>query len=530
MRFFTIALLKFVIIFNSFSQSDKTEFILNLKEKHISKYDLGQQENRIFLKTDFASPYIVNSTEYKKIRDNVILKVELVYTTFKSNPTFDQKALNRKRIQSLKKLDPKLFDSEVTEWELVGQTDCNDPGQGKDFYHGFVITYRPASTEETVKKEIEFIEKALSGEDKYTGSSEKYEVVSDYTIADEMPSYVGGDAAMLNYISKSLKYPEIAKEKGIQGTVFIYFIINETGEISSARTIRGVGGGCDEEALRVVMSMPKWIPGKINGKPASVSYMIPIRFSIDGSSKVSDAVYYTGEIITTEPYVIYSISSGYLSNRYTSDSTIFKVFARNPKWNKMLVICDFTGSMSPYTSQLLIWHKLNIATNNKRIEYFTFFNDGDQKADNQKQIGMTGGIYHSRANSFDEVKDLAFKTMKGGFGGDTPENNIEALLDAIEKCEDCRDIVMIVDNFATPRDLSLLEKVNKPVKIIACGTFGGVNTAYLDIVRQTGGSLHTMERDILNLMDINEGEEIEIEGNTYIISQGKFVRKYKKKI
>lgn len=113
--------------------------------------------------------------------------------------------------------------------------------------------------------------------------------------------------------------------------------------------------------------------------------------------------------------------------------------------------------------------------------------------------------------------------MSSSNGGDTPENNIEAVLKGIENCPDCEEIIMIGDNFATPRDLSLLSDVGKPIRLILCGTSVGINTVYLDMVRKNKGSLHTIEEDIVNLMDLNEGSEITIGGKLYKIEKRQFV-------
>lgn len=528
MKLSTFLAILLLIVNTTLGQTDKIEYILNSKVQLKDKIDQVQSESTIFLKTKYASPKIINPSEFKKIQGNVILKIELIFTTFKNSQTFNQKALNRKRLLSLNLLGSEILKNEMIEWKIVGQTACSSPKQGDEFFHGFVITYRPTSTEETIEKEIEYIEKVLSDEDLHreTAVSEviEFEV---FTIVEEMPTYKGGEKALFEYLSKSIKYPSQAKEKGIQGIVYISFIINETGEVISVRPLRGIGGGCDAEAVRVIKSMPKWIPGKLRGKPVNTGYTLPIRFTLEGFKSVSEAVYYSGVFSASDTTAGALIEYTYPTNYYVSDSTIFKVFNRNSDWNKMLIVCDFTGSMSPYTAQLLVWHKLNIKTNKQRIEFFTFFNDGDRKPDRQKRIGKTGGIYHSQAKNFKDIKDLAQKTMRGGYGGDTPENNIEALLEAIENCENCEDIIMIADNYATPRDLSLLIKVNKPIRVIMCGTYGGINTAYLDIVRKTKGSLHTIEEDILNLMDLNEGEKITIGNKLYQIKKGKFVLIYK---
>lgn len=118
--------------------------------------------------------------------------------------------------------------------------------------------------------EIEFIEDAQE------------EVVEEqiFTIVEEMPSFPGGDAALMKYLGSSIKYPAIAKDAGIQGTVYVTFVVNEKGEVKDTKVLRSIGGGCDEEAIRVVESMPKWKPGKQRGKPVKVQYNLPIRFTL----------------------------------------------------------------------------------------------------------------------------------------------------------------------------------------------------------------------------------------------------------
>ncbi len=205
------------------------------------------------------------------------------------------------------------------------------------------------------------------------------------------------------------------------------------------------------------------------------------------------------------------------------DSTVFKIMERNKSWTKMLIIGDLTGSMSPYSAQLLLWHKLNFKS--KAVRYFVFFNDGDQKEDEEKTIGGTGGIYGSSAGSLEEVLEVAFETMERGSGGDVQENDLEALLFGLQKFEDFDQLVMIVDNNSDVRDMELLKLVDKPAKIVLCGTEEGINPQYLEIARETGGSVHTVEEDIYQLAQLNVGETIRIGGQVFKIEPGgKFVQ------
>lgn len=101
-----------------------------------------------------------------------------------------------------------------------------------------------------------------------------------FTIVEEMPSYPGGDMKMYEYLGKNIKYPQIARESGIQGRVFVNFVVEPDGSVSNVKVLRGIGGGCDEEAIRVVKSMPKWKPGKQRGKAVRVSYTLPVVFKL----------------------------------------------------------------------------------------------------------------------------------------------------------------------------------------------------------------------------------------------------------
>ena len=109
---------------------------------------------------------------------------------------------------------------------------------------------------------------------------DKPENDSIYQIVDEMPQYPGGEAAMMKFVSENVKYPQEAKDKDIAGRVFVSFVVEKDGSVSTVKVMRGIGGGCDEEAVRVVSSMPKWKPGIKDGKPVRVSYMMPLNFKL----------------------------------------------------------------------------------------------------------------------------------------------------------------------------------------------------------------------------------------------------------
>lgn len=115
---------------------------------------------------------------------------------------------------------------------------------------------------------------AVPAEDRIGGESEIFVVV------EEMPSFPGGDQALLRFLSDNLRYPSLALESRIQGLVVVQFIIDEKGQISAPSILRGIGGGCDEEAIRVVQLMPAWKPGRQRNRPVKVRYNLPVRFQL----------------------------------------------------------------------------------------------------------------------------------------------------------------------------------------------------------------------------------------------------------
>jgi protein TonB len=102
-----------------------------------------------------------------------------------------------------------------------------------------------------------------------------------YAALEQKPEFIGGEDALRKYLGDNLVYPPHAKEIGYEGKVYISFVIDQFGNVVNAKIAREVGGGLDEEALRVVTAMPRWKPGKQAGHPVSVSYTLPIVFALN---------------------------------------------------------------------------------------------------------------------------------------------------------------------------------------------------------------------------------------------------------
>lgn len=126
-------------------------------------------------------------------------------------------------------------------------------------------------TEETVIEDIIFEEAPVE---------EKADEI--FTIVEEQPSFQGGgNAAFLKWVGQNLKYPSQAQRMGIEGKVYVQFVIEKDGTVTDVKAIKGIGGGADEEAVRVIKSAPKWSPGMQRGRPVRVRMILPISFQLN---------------------------------------------------------------------------------------------------------------------------------------------------------------------------------------------------------------------------------------------------------
>jgi len=177
------------------------------------------------------------------------------------------------------------------------------------------------------------------------------------------------------------------------------------------------------------------------------------------------------------------------------DSIVVSVLDSN-HWESMNVIMDWTGSMYPYSAQVLRWYYRHIST--KAVRCLTLFNDGDDWLQENplkrvKKLGEAGGIYHvMNPDSINEVLDAMEECMMNGDGFEPEENDCEAILAAINECPDSKNIILIADNSSAVRDLRLMNQIKKPVHIILCGTTRNkILRDYVTLAWKTGGSVHS---------------------------------------
>lgn len=111
-----------------------------------------------------------------------------------------------------------------------------------------------------------------------------------FTSAEHMPQFPGGDTALTGFFKRNIHYPDEAKKDGIQGKVYISFVVNSNGSIGDIKIIKEIGGGCGDEVVRVAKLMPRWAPGRQNGVTVNVRYNLPVKFQLN-PEEVTPGIY-----------------------------------------------------------------------------------------------------------------------------------------------------------------------------------------------------------------------------------------------
>lgn len=443
------------------------------------------------IRFNYGSPRILNPEAYKAIESYGKISVEYIYSKFTHSQP-NQKALDSDRFASLQKLAPDLFKDTGIRWDVTVQTEANTPESARALFHGFVIRYQPPVTEarkEEIKTELDAV----------------VDCAKKRPPADAA-KYPGGPDALKTWLESNIKFPkDELKSKGSSKSAIVEFQIdNDSGKPTNIRVSKGASPKHNEHIKAIMGNLSGW--GK--GKP-SIEFSLLIQFTIGEDGKAR---------IESHPLRGYNPKD---CKGLKSDSLVMKVMDRNKDWKKMLVVEDVTGSMMPFIADLLLWNALK--GNLQNTDHFVFFNDGDSKETEEKEIGSTGGLYHAKPKSIEVLEETMISAIAGGDGDDTPENDIEAVIEGIKACPECEEVILISDNNATPRDLELISQITKPVHVILCGVRYAPNPAHLYIAWKTKGSLHTIKEDITKLKTMEEGQTITIMGRTYKILDGKFV-------
>jgi len=258
----------------------------------------------------------------------------------------------------------------------------------------------------------------------------------------------------------------------------------------------------------------------------AITYFMEEEYVLDGEKKIDETKHHKDEEYFSESSL--KVKNYIRSQGGIGDSLIYKIFDRNPQWDNALVVMDWTGSMYRHGSQAVLWHTLNF--NNSGIKNFVFFNDGDKKEDFRKQIGKTGGVYYAQAKNLNRLVNTFYLVGKRGNGGDEPENDVEALIKGMNRFEDFDEVVLIADNNSCMRDFSLISNLDVAVNIIVCGAETSINPQYVNLAYHTGGSIHTIEEDIVHLNSKIKDHEINLKNITYkLADEDLFSMKYQSK-
>jgi protein TonB len=121
--------------------------------------------------------------------------------------------------------------------------------------------------------------------DEPVGNSDVKQVVEEnpnqiFTAVEQQPSFGNDEGAFNKYLSKAIRYPAVARENNVQGRVILTFVVERDGSLTDIKVLRGIGSGCDEEAIRALKSSPKWKPGIQNGRPVRVQFSVPVAFAL----------------------------------------------------------------------------------------------------------------------------------------------------------------------------------------------------------------------------------------------------------
>lgn len=194
-----------------------------------------------------------------------------------------------------------LFVIVAFEWKTYNDADLLELGQVNDYFVEITdipITRQPPPPAPKIKQveiievpdveeikeeiavdlDIEMTEETVIEEIVFEEPVEEEEVEEVFTLVEEYPSFEGGDLAFIKYIQRNLIYPEKARRMGLEGRVFVQFIVEKDGSLTNVIVLRGISGGCNEEAIRVMQNSPNWLAGKQRGRSVRVQMVVPIVF------------------------------------------------------------------------------------------------------------------------------------------------------------------------------------------------------------------------------------------------------------
>lgn len=490
-------------------------------------------------------PMSFNRSEAEEKLKNVpverISSISLVYTQYRMSERFNQLALNDERTAALFRQLPELKAHPEIQWYWIAQTGCGDPESCKSFFHGFEIKFKSEEdfrAEKSANAMLDYYESLNLGEEPDAKTLDSMVSVKGSSLVKNCDtSYIEAYKTVNRY--GSLRFYHQKSKKSFIRTFHkiqgrnpepIVILLSPKGKITECQ-------GLDSKEIEQMETSIKknfyFKSSRYMGTSVYTSMTItPIinsRGKIENFKFSSAPANETGELLDMSAapveykkrvQCLYTDTSRSALRTYAHEKVVTEVLDRNTQWKNCLVATDVTGSMYPYLGQFLAWHKLHLESDAKNHD-FVFFNDGNNMPDYLKHAGHVGGIYYIKTLDYSELRKTLSLAQRKGNGGDGPENNVEAIIKGINENPHVSEIILIADNYATPRDLHLLKKISKPIHIVLCGATYGINVDYLNMARDNGGTVHTIEQDLLKLSSFKEGATFTIDGQTFRIHQNK---------
>ena len=534
----------FLILFSAFSfnlnaqGTDKT--LVRIETPTFTK--VAYNPNYLYIPMDFNESEATKKIEKIAIRD--ITSISLVYSQFRASERFDQLALNESRTLELLKLIPGLKNNKSVKWYWVAQTGCHSPDECKTYFHGFEIRIKSKEDKtlaSTVHSQLDYYTNIHLSRAKYTKHLDSLKTTRPLSVIEKC------DTTYVEY-NKIKNRTGYFKPKQYNSKKRLIRLWNKSLDksttnfslyISDKNKLKEIDGMDPLSANSLFKEMRKYYyisSSRMDRERLHTHFSIQLDRNFRGKIKnytiIATPVNQDNNPLDLPKYsmdyrrkitcsLIDTSIEGLYKNYIQYDNVITEVLDRNTQWKKCLVATDVTGSMYPYIGQFLAWHKLNLNRDGQNFD-FVFFNDGDNMRDAWKIKGKVGGTYYIHSKRYEDIRGQCIRAQNRGGGGDGPENNIEAILHGINENPGVKEVILIADNWATPRDLSLLRKVEIPIHVILCGATSGININYLNLVRDNGGTLHTIEDDLLELAKVNEGQTITIGSQQFLIRNGKF--------
>jgi hypothetical protein len=402
--------------------------------------------------------------------------------------------LNASRLKAFYDAFSFIHSSQVGRVHYYRQTGGTERDKAQPMFHGVVVRWRIAQNADAVKDDWKKLEGILTlvPKIKKTSLREAYSPVTFYIKPEQKEK--ADSTGRVPYYDPSMTF------EGKQ----ITYIIGDTAYLRKKFTLPDSVPVLDFRTANKKHLISKRVYQEFRGNRTSYLTLfqpLPEEIPIDNSYATPD---------TAET-----------NKDQLPDSTIMEVLQRNT-WKNAAVVGDVTGSMYPYISQILVW--LQLYSLNSLSYQYVFFNDGNNRGDEKKKIGKTGGIYFQQCFHYEQVKELIKLAMQNGTGGDFPENVAEALLSAERQFPKANCNMLIADNWAAMRDKELIGQLKKPVMVILCGVRNNdINIDYLNLALKTKGSIHLIEQDIKNLADLKEGEVLTIGKKNYKLVNGEFI-------